>query len=187
MNYLLVLSIVWLLLEFSLVIRDRVQGKGRTEKDKGTRNYTLLSIIISMILSLFIMQNTDFSFVGKTIDLFIWLGAIAIVVGLAIRVWAILTLGNSFRTTIETYQGQYVVKDGPYKLIRHPSYSGAMLICLGYGIAFQNWLSLIILIVIPSMAILYRIPYEEAELVNVLGEAYSDYQKKTKKLIPFIW
>jgi hypothetical protein len=63
MNYLLVLSIVWLLLEFSLVIRDRVQGKGRTEKDKGTRNYNLLSIIISMILSLFIMQNTDFSFV----------------------------------------------------------------------------------------------------------------------------
>jgi protein-S-isoprenylcysteine O-methyltransferase Ste14 len=71
--------------------------------------------------------------------------------------------------------------------IRHPSYSGAILICLGYGIAFQNWLSLIVLMVIPLIAISHRIPYEEAAMVNELGEEYIDYQKKTKKLIPYIW
>jgi protein-S-isoprenylcysteine O-methyltransferase Ste14 len=187
MNYLLILSIVWLLSEFSLVIRDRVQGKGKTEKDKGTRNYNLLSIITSMILSLFIIEKTDYLFVGQRIDFFIWLGAVVIVIGLIIRVWAIITLGKSFRTTIEIHKDQKVVKEGPYKLIRHPSYSGAILICLGYGIAFQNWLSLMVLIVIPLIAIIYRIPYEEAAMINELGEEYIDYQKKTKKLIPYIW
>jgi protein-S-isoprenylcysteine O-methyltransferase Ste14 len=187
MNYLLILSIVWLVSEFSLVIRDRIQGKGKTEKDKGTRNYNLLSIIFSMMLSLFIIQKTDYLFVGKRIDFFIWLGAVVIITGLILRVWAIITLGKSFRTTIETQKDQKVVKEGPYKLIRHPSYSGAILICLGYGIAFQNWLSLIVLIVIPLIAITYRIPYEEAAMINELGEEYIDYQKKTKKLIPYIF
>jgi protein-S-isoprenylcysteine O-methyltransferase Ste14 len=187
MNYLFILSIVWLLAEFSLVFRDRIQGKGKTEKDKGTRNYNLLSIIISMILSLFIIENTDYLFVGRRIDFFIWLGAVVIVIGLIIRVWAITTLGKSFRTTIEIHKDQKVVKEGPYTLIRHPSYSGAILICLGYGIAFQNWLSLIVLMVIPLIAISHRIPYEEAAMVNELGEEYIDYQKKTKKLIPYIW
>lgn len=47
MKYLLILSIVWLVSEFSLVIRDRAQGKGKIEKDRGTRNYNLFSIIVS--------------------------------------------------------------------------------------------------------------------------------------------
>jgi protein-S-isoprenylcysteine O-methyltransferase Ste14 len=187
MNYLLILALIWLLAEFSLVFRDRIQGKGRPEKDKGTRNYNLLSIMISIVLSIIIVQKTDFPFVGHNIAFCIWLGAIVIAIGILIRVWAIITLGNAFRTTIETDKGQKVVTSGPYKLIRHPSYSGAMLICLGYGIAFQNWLALGVLIVLPPIAILYRIPYEEAAMVDELGEEYRDYQRKTKKLIPYIW
>jgi protein-S-isoprenylcysteine O-methyltransferase Ste14 len=187
MNYLLILAIIWLLSEFSLAFRDRIQGKGKSDKDKRTGAYNVLSIIVSMVLAIFIAQNTDFLFVGQSIDLFLWLGAIVIVIGILIRLWAIITLGKSFRTTIQVEKDQKVVQDGPYKLIRHPSYAGAILICLGYGIAFQNWLSLLVIIVIPTVAIIYRIPIEEAVMISELGEAYTAYQKKTKKLVPFIW
>jgi protein-S-isoprenylcysteine O-methyltransferase Ste14 len=187
MTYLLILSIVWLAAELSLVARDRAQGRGKTAQDRGTRSYNLLSIIISMFLAIFFAQNTNITFMRRSSDLFLWLGALLVVGGIAVRLWAVLTLGRSFRTTIETQPGQGVVQAGPYRLVRHPSYSGALLICLGFGIAFQNWLSLLVLVALPLAAVLHRIPIEEAALVQGLGQAYVEYQQRTKKLVPFVW
>ena len=109
------------------------------------------------------------------------------VLSLSLRIWAIATLGSSFRTTVETHQDQEVVRRGPYRLVRHPSYTGLLLTCLGYGVAVQNWLSLIFAIGLPLVAILYRIHVEEAELVSSLGSDYERYRKETKTLIPWIW
>lgn len=108
-------------------------------------------------------------------------------VGMALRYWAIISLGTFFRTTIETDQNQTVVSSGPYHLIRHPSYCGWLLVCLGYGIAVQNWLSLIVAFLLPLIALLYRIQVEERVLVSSLGTDYVEYQKKTKKLLPWVW
>jgi protein-S-isoprenylcysteine O-methyltransferase Ste14 len=84
-------------------------------------------------------------------------------------------------------ESQKIVQKGPYKWIRHPSYSGIILFCIGYGLAVQNWLSLIIAILLPTIALLYRIKIEEEALVKGIGTEYEAYQKKTKKLIPGIW
>ena len=65
---------------------------------------------------------------------------------------------------------QPVVSDGPYRWVRHPSYTGALLIFSGLGMALANALSLLALVVLPGAAYLYRIRTEEAELGAVLGE-----------------
>ena len=96
-------------------------------------------------------------------------------------------LGTSFRTTVETHKNQKVKTDGPYRLVRHPSYSGLLLLSSGYGIAQANWLSLIVAVALPLAALLYRIRVEEATLANSLGTEYREYQTHTKKLIPWIW
>jgi len=106
---------------------------------------------------------------------------------LLLRIWAIATLGSSFRTTVETHQDQKVVRKGPYRLVRHPSYTGLLLTCLGYGIAVQNWLSVIFAVGLPLIALIYRIHIEEQELVSSIGTEYEGYPKETKKLIPWIW
>jgi len=62
--------------------------------------------------------------------------------GLAIRIWAIAVLGNAFRTTVEVDPGQRVVSTGPYEWVRHPSYTGLLLIVSGFGLAEGNWLAL---------------------------------------------
>lgn len=59
--------------------------------------------------------------------------------------------------------------------------------CCGYGIALMNWLSLVIAVGFPLVALLYRIHVEEAALALSIGSGYKDYQSQTKKLIPWVW
>jgi protein-S-isoprenylcysteine O-methyltransferase Ste14 len=75
----------------------------------------------------------------------------------------------------------------PYHWVRHPSYTGLLLICLGFGIGIGNWLSVLICAVGPLLGLLPRIAVEETELVRVLGEQYRGYQKTTHRLIPGLW
>ena len=114
-------------------------------------------------------------------------GLIVMWSGLAIRVWAIAALGRAFRTTVEVDPGQTVVSTGPYRWVRHPSYSGLLLIVTGFGLASGNWLTLIACVVLPLSALLRRINVEEAELTRVLGDRYRAYEAQTKRLVPGVW
>jgi protein-S-isoprenylcysteine O-methyltransferase Ste14 len=62
-----------------------------------------------------------------------------------------------------------------------------ILFCIGYGLLAQNWLSLIVAVLFPTVSLLYRINIEEAALKQGIGAEYEEYQKETKKLIPMIW
>lgn len=181
------LLLVFFAYEIYLLIIDKKQGKGKTEKDRGTRYFNFLSIIIGITFSgvISILIKADSNKV-KTISIFC-IGIVVMIFGLFIRIWSVFTLGKSFRTTVEVHKDQEIIQKGPYKLIRHPSYTGLLMICLGYGIAVQNWLSLIVVIILPLAALLYRIYIEEEYMANTLGSKYEDYRLKTKKLIPWIW
>ena len=120
-------------------------------------------------------------------DAFAAAGAVVIWVGLALRVWAVLTLGRSFSTFIQVDADQAVVTRGPYRWVRHPSYTGLLLIALGFGLGVRNWLSLAICAVIPLVGLLPRIAVEETELARVLGDQYRSYQKATRRLVPGLW
>ena len=79
------------------------------------------------------------------------------------------------------------VSTGPYRWVRHPSYSGLFLIVTGCGLAAGNWLALAVCAVLPLPALLWRIHVEEAELTRVLDDRYRAYQAQTKRLIPGVW
>ncbi len=179
--------VIWITFETWLVVRDRIQQRGKTQKDRGSRYYILLSIIVGVGAAAVVNRNERFFFADGSTNGLSWAGFILMVLGLSLRIWAIQVLGNSFRTTVETHQNQQVCKEGPYSLVRHPSYTGVVLICIGFGIAVQNWLSLLLAVVLPMIALLFRIQIEETELVTSLGSEYAIYQQHTKRLIPWIW
>lgn len=181
------ISLIWVVFEIWLVIRDKIHGKGKTLKDRGTRNYNFLAFIGGIIVASIISRYHQFDFHGGWFDTVFWVGVCIMLLGFGLRVWSIATLGASFRMTVETHSGQMVVRSGPYKLVRHPSYSGLILMSFGYGIAVQNWMSLVFAVVPPIAGILYRIRVEEAALVSTIGLDYKEYRGKTKKLIPWIW
>jgi protein-S-isoprenylcysteine O-methyltransferase Ste14 len=107
--------------------------------------------------------------------------------GLAIRIWAIAALGRAFRTTVAVDPGRAVVAGGPYRWVRHPSYSGLLLIVTGFGLAAGNWLAPAVCALLPLPALPWRIHVEEAELTVVLGERYRADKAHTTRLIPGVW
>jgi protein-S-isoprenylcysteine O-methyltransferase Ste14 len=184
---LILIPAIWIAFEIGLVVRDNASGKGRTTSDFGTRSINFIAIAVGILAAAILNDIQLFIFPGGKTSTIFFFGLAILVIGMILRYWAVVTLGKFFRTTVETDNDQQVVVRGPYRLIRHPSYCGWLLICLGYGIAVQNWLSLLAAFLLPLLALLYRIQVEERVLVSSLGVDYSDYQKKTKKLIPWIW
>ena len=106
--------------------------------------------------------------------------------GLTTRWWAIITLGRFFTTDVATQHGQSVVRTGPYRFVRHPSYAGLLVAFLGMGVSMSNWLSLAVLLTPITLAIFNRIMIEERALLAALGAPYADYCSRTKRLIPGI-
>jgi len=115
------------------------------------------------------------------------IGVVVLAAGVALRTWAILTLGRLFKFVVVIQDGHQVVASGPYRLLRHPSYTGALVAFLGAGIALDSWLSALALVFFPLLAILVRIRVEEAELATALGPEYTLYASRTRRLVPGLW
>lgn len=113
------------------------------------------------------------------------LGIAVAVFGIVLRGYAVLSLGRFFTTRVMTQPGQTVVERGPYRYIRHPSYTGALLTVLGILLCQTNWLSLACFpLALPGFA--YRMSVEENALKAALGDAYRDYMRRTKRVVPFV-
>ena len=84
-------------------------------------------------------------------------------------------------------RGHRVVADGPYRWLRHPSYSGALLTFLGLGVLLGNWLSVAVLLLLPLAAYAWRMRVEEAVLEAGLGSEYAAYARGRPRLIPWLW
>ncbi|MDE3192007.1 MAG: isoprenylcysteine carboxylmethyltransferase family protein [Acidobacteriota bacterium] len=107
--------------------------------------------------------------------------------GAGLRVWSILTLGRLF-TFVVSIQGDHELVDhGPYRVLRHPSYTGGLVGLLGVGVARDNWLSVGALLLVPLAGVLIRIPFEEAALRAGLGASYDEYVRRTRRLVPRVW
>jgi protein-S-isoprenylcysteine O-methyltransferase Ste14 len=115
------------------------------------------------------------------------LGALVGWLGLLLRWWSFATLGRYFTVVLKTSEDQPVVDRGPYRVLRHPSYSGLLLAFVGYGLMDGNWLSTTCSVVIVLTALVYRIGIEERSLTAALGARYRDFASSRARLIPFLW
>ena len=113
------------------------------------------------------------------------LGLFLMVAGMALRWYSIRVLGTSFTAEVFTRPGQDVIQTGPYRWVRHPSYTGGLITVLGVLVCCVNWASLAALVVALA-GYAYRIRIEERALAKELGPAYQDYMRRTKRLIPFL-
>jgi protein-S-isoprenylcysteine O-methyltransferase Ste14 len=114
-------------------------------------------------------------------------GMVVLLGGLVLRGWSIKTLGNYFTGRVMVSPGQPVIAAGPYRLLRHPSYTGLLLACAGVGLASANWVAVAAMVLLPLAAVLWRIHAEENALLATLGDRYRAYAAQHKRLVPLIW
>jgi protein-S-isoprenylcysteine O-methyltransferase Ste14 len=107
--------------------------------------------------------------------------------GMALRLWAVRTLGRFFRTVVLIQDHHRLVYDGPYRYLRHPSYAGSLLTLAGLGLALGNWLSLLMAVCGALVGFTRRIRIEEATMQARFGDDYTAYACQTWRLLPFIW
>ena len=122
-------------------------------------------------------------------DPWIWVGVgLAITAaGFAIRVWAVLTLGRAFNREVQVAADQELVTAGPYRFVRHPSYTGVLLAFLGIGVMIGNLVSVVALLVLPTIGYGARIRTEERTLEREMSERCAAYAEGRPRLVPGVW
>jgi len=180
-----IVYICWLLSE---IILNRVLRSRRGDQPlKGKQSLTIIWIaaIAATVAAANIAEYTrfpitDWAGIG-------WLGIGLILLGMAIRFIAIISLGRFFTVDVAIRQGHMLKKDGMYKYIRHPAYTGSLLSFLGFGVSLNNWVSLVVVVIPVTAAFLYRIRLEEEMLVASFGGEYERYKKETYRLLPGVY
>jgi protein-S-isoprenylcysteine O-methyltransferase Ste14 len=114
-------------------------------------------------------------------------GLALIVAGIVIRQWSVFLLGRFFTVDVRVHPGQTVVDSGPYRWVRHPSYTGMLVTFAGIGLALGNWVALAALIVLPLPGLVYRISVEERALLDGIGEPYRRFAAGRSRLVPGLW
>jgi protein-S-isoprenylcysteine O-methyltransferase len=109
------------------------------------------------------------------------------VAGALFRAWAVSELGKFFTWHVRVQEGQKVISTGPYRLVRHPSYTGAIFLYVGTLLFLQAWVAAMLALVFMVLAFSRRIRYEEGLLVSSLGQEYQDYCGRVKRLVPLVW
>jgi protein-S-isoprenylcysteine O-methyltransferase len=107
--------------------------------------------------------------------------------GVVLRVWSIRVLGRYFTRTVQVSNDQPVIDHGPYRLVRHPSYTALLLWVFGFGLALATIESMLLATLPMLGAILWRTRIEEAALLAEIGEPYRAYCKRTKRFIPWLY
>jgi protein-S-isoprenylcysteine O-methyltransferase Ste14 len=114
-------------------------------------------------------------------------GVASLLGGLVLRGWSIKTLGDYFTGAVMVSSDQPVITAGPYRVLRHPSYTGFLLACTGVGLASANGVALAVMVLLPLAVFFWRIHAEETALLAALGDRYRVYAGQHKRLVPFVW
>jgi protein-S-isoprenylcysteine O-methyltransferase len=172
--------------EFTLaMIRRSRRAVGATRADRGSGPllWVVITLAITAAYALSGFPPGRLPFAPASIRA---AAAVLLVGGLAFRWWAVITLGKFFTVDVATHADHELVDTGPFRLVRHPSYTGLLLAFLGFGVSLGNAASIVVLMVPIVVALSYRMKVEEAALRRALGERYDAYCARTKRLIPGI-
>lgn len=185
-------GIIWVLIvlfpvsEIALTVVKRSKTKPATNQDRGSMALVWVGVAIGVTTAVVVqpIRATHLHVPYLVLEL---IALFLMIAGLSIRWWAIAVLGRYFTTDVAVHEQQPVIRAGPYRFVRHPSYAGSLLAFIGIGLFMSNWLSLIVLLVPITLILMNRILVEERALLGTIGAPYTEYSRQTKRLIPGIF
>jgi protein-S-isoprenylcysteine O-methyltransferase len=182
---LIALFIAWIGGEVWISRRLRSDDRGEAH-DRGS----LFVLLLVGYTSLAVGIAASFLDTGRISTLAVPLSSLGLAVmagGIALRWWSIVTLRHFFTVHVALHPDHQLIRSGPYRLLRHPSYTGTLVTSVGFAFALDNAWSLLAMLLPMTLALLWRIRIEERVLVQAFPDAYPAYARSTKRLVPFIW
>lgn len=153
-----------------------------SKDDRGTTRMIVTAYVVAMPLPLVFTRIR----IGQLPPVAGPVGLAMQAIGLALRAWSMRTLGTSYTRTLRTADQQHVVDAGPYRLVRHPGYTGSLLTWAGFALTSRSIPVILLAAALLGRAYQQRIVAEEELLQRELS-GYADYMQRTRKLVPFVW
>jgi protein-S-isoprenylcysteine O-methyltransferase Ste14 len=145
-----------------------------------------LVIIVSVAAGIYLAKHWSVAALPHQRS-FMFAGVGFFVTGLLLRWWAIITLGRFFTVDVTIEKDHELVECGPFRMVRHPSYTGVLLAFVGFALSLGNWAALLVILLPIGVAFIHRMNVEENALSGALGTQYTDYMRRTKRLVPFVY
>jgi protein-S-isoprenylcysteine O-methyltransferase Ste14 len=182
----LVLGLIYFLSELLLIVTRRSRSRTGTKQDRSTLRVLWIVIMISIGAGVFIAGNWRAGALpyGRACAV---TGTVVFAAGLIFRWWAIVTLGRFFTVDVTIEKDHELVERGPFRLVRHPSYTGVLLAFVGFALTLRNWGAILVVLVPIFVAFVRRMNVEEEALGRALGDEYVAYIRRTKRLIPGVY
>ena len=177
----LVFAVVWAAFWLYWLVAAFSMKRGRVP---WSRELGIRAVIVVLVILLFRfgafqhhVSNTDLRLAG--------VGLVLFAAGLGFAIWARLHIGRNWGTPMTQKDEPELVTGGPYRLVRHPIYSGILVAGIGTAVAL-SWRSLT-LVVLVGVYFVYSATVEERYLTERFPDAYPAYRRSTKMLVPFIF
>jgi len=180
------LGLFFLVSEILLTVTRRSRSKTGTRQDQSTLGVLWLVIMASVFAGVYCAWNYPSAALtnGRILAL---AGIVLFAAGITLRWWAIIVLGRFFTVDVTIERDHELVERGPFRVLRHPSYAGVLLAFVGFALSLQNWAAFLIVILPIFAAFIHRMDVEEKALSRALGSSYTDYMRRTKRLVPFVY
>ena len=193
MSLSLQLGLVYLISDLLLTVTRRSRSRTGTKQDRSTLRVLWVVIMASVAAGIYVARSTSLRagylsvFALPHGQMFAFGGVFLFVAGLLLRWWAIITLGRFFTVDVTIEKDHELVERGPFRVVRHPSYTGVLLAFVGFALTLRNWAALLIVLVPIFAAFIRRMNVEEEALSRALGSRYADYMGRTKRLVPCVY
>jgi len=186
MSVSLLLGLVYLISELVLTATRRSRSRTGTKQNRSTLRVVWLVITVSVVAGIYVAKHWPAATLPHQRS-FVFAGVVLFVVGLLLRWWTIITLGRFFTVDVTIEKDHELVERGPFRMVRHPSYAGVLLAFVGLALCLGNWAALLVILLPIGVAFIHRMNVEENALSGALGSQYTDYMRRTKRLVPFFY
>lgn len=180
------LCLVWLASELWLGWRRRSGDAARTQ-DRGTLRLLLITIYACVALAVWLSYRHWARYPPDLRAILFWIGIVLMIGGMLFRGWAVRVLADYFTVDVTIRPDHQLIRQGPYRWLRHPSYTGALATFYGFALALGNAWSLAAIVLPVTAAFLWRIRIEERALAEAFPAQYAQYSRETRRLIPYVW
>jgi protein-S-isoprenylcysteine O-methyltransferase Ste14 len=113
------------------------------------------------------------------------LGAALTFAGLVFSIWARFVIAGNWSDFVQVKQDHELIVDGPYRWVRHPIYTGLLLMFAGTALAVGEWRG-VLAVVVAAAAFWRKLKLEEAVMRHQFGDAYAEYAARVPALVPFL-